>query len=303
MARRPLFLLALVAFFCLAVLPPSPPAALRVGSPPAAWAAPGIGTAPRPDAAALRLMPPPAPVEAASHPIRRLFRFLAGGLLAGCLWSLLFGYPASPHWLSEPVPLGLLDLAAAATLGYLGFLAVGRRLATKQTAAWPRPCFARGEHRAVPLAVEEAARPGMADIAARDPTFSLEALGDQIRALLYDLHEGWNQQDLGQVRSRVAENLLGFLEMGLKILALKNEISRLEDLCLHRLAVVQAEVEEHREWLTVQVEGEVMDYVLERPSLKLLAGSLAYPTELKECWLFERAGPGQEWLLCDIRDY
>lgn len=49
-----------------------------------------------------------------------LVRLLAGGLLAGMLWSTLFGYPFYSYWPDRPFPLGLLDLSVLAAFCYWG---------------------------------------------------------------------------------------------------------------------------------------------------------------------------------------
>lgn len=307
MARRPFPILAVVGLCCLVAL--TLDLTLPAGSwaPRAVLAAPDVQVAtssPRKSAAAApRLVEPVGPGAPEPERFTNLFRFLAGGLLAGCLWSVLFGYPFYSYWPNEPFPLGLLDLTVAATFLYLGYLAISQRLEARDLVGRPLPRFSKPGNRPVSLAVEEAAKPGLAEITARDPSFSLEAFGEQARSLIFDLHDAWNHQDVGPLRERLAENLLGFLQMGLKILGLRNEISRLEDLSLSRLAVVKAEGEGGRESITVQVEGQVMDYVLQRQSYKLLSGSLTYAMELKEYWLFERAGTDGGWRLKDILDY
>jgi predicted lipid-binding transport protein (Tim44 family) len=307
MARRPYLILAVLVFWCLAVqicavgraagLMTAKPAWAGSTAPSQASSAPGevFGRAPR---AAPSAKPP-----AADNPgLGNVFRFLAGGLLAGCLWSRLFGYPFYSYWPDEPFPLGLLDLTVVATFGYLGYLAVSRRLESRMPQGFTRR-FSKPEPHPVPLEVDEAAKPGLVHIAARDPTFTLEAFESHVRGLIHDLHGAWNRQDLEPLRPRLSGNLLGFLQMGLRILALRQEISRLENLMLRRLAIVQAEGRGQQESITVRFEGQVLDYVLQSGSFRLLSGSLTYPVELKEFWRFERSGPGGNWQLQDIVDY
>lgn len=155
----------------------------------------------------------------------------------------------------------------------------------------------------MPLEVEKTAEEAVAQLAAQDPQFTVESFGTFVRSLIHEVHDAWNHQDLSGLRDKLSENLLGFLEMGLKILALRREISRLEDLSLKRLAVVQAEVAPQRQTLTVWVEGEVLDYVLQSQTYRLLSGSMTYPVELREAWLFERSGPASPWQLHDIQDF
>lgn len=247
--------------------------------------------------------PLPPPREASSSPGRGLWRFLTGGFLAALLWSALFGYPLYGLGLSEGFPLGLLDVTVAATALYGGYVAAHRWWEQRAAIGRPTPRFSRPAQRPVPLEVEKTAQAGVERLAAQDPQFTVESFGTFVSHLIYEVHDAWNHQDLNGLKGKLSDNLLGFLEMGLKILALRREISRLEDLSLKRLAVVQAEVEPQRQTVTVWVEGQVLDYVLQSRTYKLLSGSMSYPIELRESWLFERPDPASPWLLQDIQDF
>ncbi len=240
--------------------------------------------------------PPPAPGQ-------RLWRFLTGGFLAALLWSRLFGYPLYGLGLSEGFPVGLLDVTVAATALYGGYVAVQRWWEQRAAIGRPTPRFSRPSKNSVPLEVEKSAQAGVERLTAQDPQFTLESFGTFVHHLIYEVHDAWNHQDLSRLNGKLSDNLQGFLEMGLKILALRREISRLEDLSLKRLAVVQAEVEPQRQTVTVWVEGQVLDYVLQSQTYKLLAGSMTYPTELRESWLFERPDSASPWRLQDIQDF
>jgi len=299
---RPILLVAAVTLWCLLALVWGGAAPESLGSPSPAWAAAasphGVAEKKPP---APRESPPPRPFS--SSPWQGLWCFLAGGFLSSLLWSALFGYPLYSFRPPEGFPLGLLDLTAAATTVYLGFLAVQSWREKRATVGRPTPRFSRPERNRVPLQVEKTAQAEVERLVAQDPAFSLESFGEMVLTLIHELHDAWNHQDLSRLKGRVSENLLGFLEMGLKILALRREISRLEDLSLKRLALVQAEAGNGRQTLTVWVEGQVLDYVLQSQTYKLLAGSMTYPAELRESWLFERDGPTSSWLLHDIQDF
>lgn len=299
MARPRRWLAAAVLFslwaagWCAATLEPAV-LSRWAGPPSASVAAAPPGDPPRPPAPTRELPP---------SPWRGLWRFLTGGFLAGLLWSTIFGYPLYCHWLSEGFPLGLLDITVAATAVYGGYVAVQRWWEQRAAIGRPTPRFNRPAQNPVPLEVEKTAQAGVERLAAQDPQFTLESFGHLVRNLIYEVHDAWNHQDLSPLHGKLSDNLLGFLEMGLKILALRREISRLEDLSLKRLALVQAEAEPGRQTVTVWVEGQVLDYVLQSQTYKLLAGSMSYPAELRESWLFERPDPASPWLLQDIQDF
>lgn len=299
---RPVLLVAAVVIWCL--LAPAWSGATETPAGPPTWA---LQTPSGPALSAIPADPPrdhpPSRPHSTPSPGQKLWRFLAGGFLAALLWSTFFGYPLYGLGLSDGFPLGLLDVTVAATALYGGYVAAQRWWEQRAAIGRPTPRFSRPAKNPVPLEVEKTAQAGVERLRAQDPQFTLESFGTLVRNLIYEVHDAWNHQDLGGLKGKLSDNLLGFLEMGLKILALRREISRLEDLSLKRLAVVQAEVEPQRQTVTVWVEGQVLDYVLQTRTYKLLSGSMTYPIELRESWLFERPDPASPWQLQDIQDF
>jgi hypothetical protein len=197
-----------------------------------------------------------------------LVRLLAGGLLSGVLWSVLFGYPFYTYWPDRPWPLGLLDLSVLATFFYLGYLVVKTTIrGGYQPPAPTCPVFLRCQKTSpLTLTVNQGAEPGIQEITAADPAFDVQAFGVFARRLMENLHAAWNQQDLEGLNGEVGEDLLAYLCMGLKILNMREEISRLEDLHLNRLEVTAAGQEGDQEFIVLSLEGELMDYILKKSS-------------------------------------
>ncbi|MDI6852833.1 MAG: TIM44-like domain-containing protein [Deltaproteobacteria bacterium] len=250
--------------------------------------------------------PPPTPPQniPGQNPWDNLIRLLAGGLLAGVLWSVLFGYPFYTYWPDHPWPLGLLDLSILAVFFYLGYLAVlSARRRRRQPAETPGPAFLKGRDQGpTTLMVAQQAEAGIEEIIASDPEFDLAAFGEYALQVVENLHAAWNLRDLASLNGTVGEDVLQYLRMGLKILDLRGEVSRLEDVSIDRLAVTAAGRENGREFITLRLEGVLLDYILKRKSGKLVSGSLTYPSTLQETWRFERH-EGQPWKLVDIQDH
>jgi hypothetical protein len=232
------------------------------------------------------------------------FRWLTGGFLGSTLCYYAYGYPLSQVWQEGLWPTGLLDLLGLTALVYLVYRLYQRLKGGEQAApAEARPSFMRPDSGNPPtLAVREEARPGLAAIQEADPDFSIEAFGEEVSRLLLEVYAAWNQEHINGLNGRVKESLLEYLQMGLKIMSLREERSYLEDMILEGVTVAQARVEDGREFITVCFRGRLLDYVLDKVSDKLLLGSLAYPATFQEYWDLERPrGPGP-WVLQDIRD-
>jgi predicted lipid-binding transport protein (Tim44 family) len=93
-----------------------------------------------------------------------------------------------------------------------------------------------------------------------------------------------------------------YLQMGLKLLDLKGETSRVDDLTLSQMVVTQARQEIDRDLITVWFQGKALEYILDKKSYKLQSGSMSYPMDLSEHWVFERPRGGQGWLLREVEE-
>jgi predicted lipid-binding transport protein (Tim44 family) len=237
------------------------------------------------------------------YPQRRfdgVIKFMASGLLGGLLCSFLFGYPMSLYWSQGNLPVGFLDVIFVTTAVYAGY----RRLRpVRKGVAMYIPGFAVRESLGPAVfTIKNEAGAGLARFSHTNSTFNLETFVEYARQTIFDLHDAWNHEDLDRIKDRVAPPMLEFMGMGLKILKFRGEISRVEDLTLSQIVVLMARQEEGRDIITIAFQGQVVDYLMERRSFKLISGSMAYPEILQECWTFERQWGSRSWLLTDIQD-
>lgn len=233
--------------------------------------------------------------------LQGLMKFLVGGLLGGVLWSILNGYPVSLFWSLGNWHFGFLDLMALSTAVYVGYRLLFPGPA--RGAASPLPGFRLVETMGPAVfTIKNEAAPALAKFSGTDSTFDLQNFVEYARQLIFDLHEAWNREDLDRVKDRITEQMLDSLRMGLKIVALREEISRVEDLALSQIVVEAATRGEGWDTIALGFQGRVVDYVLDRRSFKLISGSMSYPERLHECWIFERLQGQRSWLLADIHD-
>jgi len=241
-----------------------------------------------------------SPPSSSQSPILYWF---SGGFLGSLLCYYVYGYPLSYVW-QEVWPPGLLDFVVLAALCYLGYrLHLRIRERQKPPEIETPPGFLRlGREAPPPISITEEAKPGVAAIQETDSNFDLQAFGEEVRLLLLELYEAWNREDLHNLNGRVKDTLLEYLQMGLKIMFLREEISHLEDLSLEAITVTAAGVNDGKDFITVRFRGRLLDYVLDKSSGKLLLGSMAYPSTFYEYWDLERPQGQSAWVLQDIRE-
>jgi predicted lipid-binding transport protein (Tim44 family) len=227
-----------------------------------------------------------------------------GGFLGSLLCHYVYGYPLSSVWQEGWWPPGLLDILVVIALCYLGCTIYRRIKGGGQSAAEEAaPKFLRAQNEAPPpVTVREEAKPGLAAIQDVDPEFDIQTFGEETHNLLLILYAAWNHETVDGLNGRVKESLLEYLQMGLKIMSLREERSYLEDMILEGITLTDARVDDGKESITVCFRGRLLDYVLDKASGKLLLGSMAYPATFQEYWDLERSRGQGIWVLQDIRD-
>lgn len=237
-----------------------------------------------------------------SHPLD--LNWFTGGFLGSLLCHYVYGYPLSYVWQEGLWPLGLLDLLVLMAFAYLGYN-LYRRLSESDQAALAAepPKFLRAYNAAPPpLTVREGAWPGLTAIQESDQDFDIQTFGEATHQLLQELYAAWNHEMVNGLNARVKESLLEYLQMGLKIMSLREERSYLEDMILEGMTITDARVDDGKEMITMCFRGRLLDYVLDKGSGKLLLGSMAYPATFQEFWDLERPRGQGTWVLQDIRD-
>lgn len=234
-----------------------------------------------------------------SYEDQEIWGFFSGGILSRFFRSQMYGYPIRQG--NENWPFGFLDMVALGVILFIGYRAL--RPVRVEMSPPPPPRFQLPPKvLPIPYSIKPEAEEILNLLSASDPPFDLVSFLEFAHQMAYDMHEAWNRQELEEIQDRITNLLMIYLKMGLRFLALRNEISRVEDLTLSEMVVTRAWQEPERDMITVWFQGKALDYILEKTSFKLQSGSMTYPADLSECWIFERPKGREEWLLNGIEE-
>jgi hypothetical protein len=151
--------------------------------------------------------------------------WFTGGFASSLLCHYVYGYPLSYVWEEGLWPPGLLDILVLMALSYLGYTFYRKFTASDGSAAVETSLrFLKANNAAPPpLTVREEAWPGLAAIQELDRDFDIQAFGEATHQLLQELYAAWNLETVNGLTGRVKESLLEYLQMGLKIMSLREE--------------------------------------------------------------------------------
>ena len=252
----------------------------------------------------------PAPVAPApmNSPRPSMFGGLMGGIggfmLGGLLGGLLFG------GLGAGAGIGLLDILLVVGGVFLLF-----KLMQARRQPQPEPAYAgaggwSGGDRPEPMPSTAVAEPsaadldldrGLAHIRQMDASFDAAALASDAAETFRTVQTAVAARDLAPLAGRIEPELLEGLQRQVEELRQRGQINRLERIQIERTEVTEAWQERGRDFVTVQIVGTMLDYVVDT-SGRVLDGSSTVPDSFKEYWTFTRPVGARPWQLTAIQN-
>ncbi|MGH2626485.1 MAG: Tim44 domain-containing protein [Anaerolineales bacterium] len=231
---------------------------------------------------------------------------LTGFMLGGLLGGLLFG------GLGHGFGFGLLDLLLVAGGAWLLFTLLRNRRSTPQPAyaGAAQSAYGRVESETAAATITGAheARAGVSDlerglghIRQMDPGFDPSVAADETRRLFADLQGALGRRDMGPLRDRLTPEMHATLQAQCDQLRSARQSNRVERIDLRRAEVTEAWQEAGRDFVTVYLEGSLIDYVKDDASGRVVEGSTTTPVELTEYWTLTRPVGRNRWLLSAIQ--
>ncbi|MBI1737593.1 MAG: Tim44 domain-containing protein [Candidatus Rokubacteria bacterium] len=275
----------------------------RTYSAPARPSSPASPTTPT--SPSLNQPSPSAPMAQRPSMFRGFGGALMGFALGGLLGSLLFGGLGAGFG-----GIGLMDILLIGG----GLFALLYFLRRRQTAA--EPAYAGGASRytgntgAGGTAVLEmpaggAARSEVADgvdhIRQMDPAFDPAAFANWVRSQFGNVQAAVATRDVGILRDRLAPEMWGVLETQCEELRAAGRRSYVGDIDLSHVEVTEAWQEKGHDFVTVGIEGTMVEYVADEASGRVVEGSKTQPAKVDEFWTFTRPVGPNTWKLSAIQ--
>ena len=234
---------------------------------------------------------------------------LAGFALGGLLGSMLFGGMGGLGGLGGGI--GLMDILLIG--GGIALLVMFMR--RRRAAATPQPAYAgmggygassepvsapTSTVTAAPTEVSDVDR-GLAHIASMDGRFDPNALVSAARDTFFDVQGAIITRDMSKLRERLTPEMLETLQAQCDELRAAGRTNRVERADIRRSEITEAWQESGRDYVTVCLQGSLVDYTVDDKTGAVVDGSATARQSIEEFWTFARPVGPNAWRLSAIQ--
>jgi len=291
----------------------------RSASPPRAYTPPSTSrpTQPSPGMTPSRPMTPP-PSQPSSF-----WRSFGGGMLGGLAGGMLFrsmfggsGAYGGGYGGGGGGGIGLFDILLLAGIGYLVYwyikkkrqeaAAGGAYQSTSQTVQMPYqntfpPVYDTPQEQPQEPQRDWDLEQGLTHIRQMDPGFDEARFQDQCMDAFFKVQGAYANRDMATVRNLLTEEMFQSLQGDAAKLKADGQINRLENIAVRSVDLTEAWQESGRDFITVRIYANLLDYTVDEASSQVLTGSKTDPVKFEEYWTFTRQVGNNAWQLSAIQ--
>ncbi|OPX20126.1 MAG: hypothetical protein BZ151_05640 [Desulfobacca sp. 4484_104] len=235
---------------------------------------------------------------------------LAGGLLGGMLGSMLFGGHghAAGAAAGGGSSFGLLDLVLIGGLLYLGYRLFFRRRQNNLQYSAPvdrgsgagASAWRESDFQALQMGTESA--PDVQTTPGLEVQLDAPRVKEMAQDVFFKLQGAWMRHDASLLRPLMTEELFTVLSHDLEQMKARGQINRLENIAIRQVEISEAWQEDGKDYVTVGFLANLLDYVVDAQTSRVIAGSDSEPVKFEEYWTFVRpSGGDQPWKLTAIQ--
>jgi predicted lipid-binding transport protein (Tim44 family) len=142
---------------------------------------------------------------------------------------------------------------------------------------------------------------GLGHIRSMDPGFDPAAFAEAVRAQFGSVQAAVGARDASMIRDRLTPEMFGVLLTQCEELRAARRTNHVEKIDLARLEVSEAWQERGQDFVTVYVEGSMLDYTTDDATGQVVDGSKTTPAKVEEFWTFTRPVGPNRWKLTAIQ--
>ena len=248
----------------------------------------------------------------ASPPQSSFLRGLGGGILGGLIGGMLFsslGFGANPGGFGGG-GIGLFEILifGALLFGIYLYFKKKRQVAAAKAAYYQSSAEAVEPHQTSYGPSYDQSRGGDGDLSKglghvqqMDSSFDEKRFKDQCMDHFFKIQGAWINRSLSGAKHLLTDEMFGIIQGDAEKLRAEKKVNKLENIAVRSVDLVEVWQESGQDFISVRFYANLLDYVEDETTGKVLSGSKTEPVKFEEYWTFTRPVGNQSWKLSAIQ--
>ena len=257
--------------------------------------------------------PPSQPLaQPAPQPQSSLLRGVMGGIMGGLLGGMLFrslGF-GSDLGTEGGSGIGLFEILLIGALLFGVYWYIKRRRQAAAASAYyqssmgtaePSYQTSYGQGYEQQRSGEGDLEKGLSYVRQMDPSFDEKRFQDLCMDHFFKIQGAWTHRDMSGAKNLLTEEMFGLIGDDIAKLKLDKKINKLENIAVRSVDIVEAWQESGKDYITVKVYANLLDYTTDETTGQVVSGSKTEPVKFEEYWTFTRPVGNKSWQLSAIQ--
>lgn len=255
--------------------------------------------------------PSQPPSQPSPQPQSSLWRGIAGGIVGGILGGMLFrslGF-GGDQGAEGGGGIGLFEilLIGALLFGVYWYIKRRRQAAlanayyqSSMGTAGPSYQPSYGQSYEQPREEERDLGKGLSYIRQMDSSFDEKKFQDLCMDHFFKIQGAWTNRDMPGAKNLLTEEMLRIIQDDAEKLRSERKMNKLENIAVRSVDIVEAWQESGRDYITVKLYANLLDYTIDETTGQVVSGSKTEPVKFEEYWTFTRPVGNNPWQLSAI---
>lgn len=249
--------------------------------------------------------PPP------QQPQSSLWRGIAGGIVGGILGGMLFRSLGFGGGLGAEGGggIGLFEILLIGALLFGVYWYIKRRRQAALANAYYQSSMGTAEPSYQPSYGQSYEQPreeerdlgkGLSYIRQMDSSFDEKKFQDLCMDHFFKIQGAWTNRDMSGAKNLLTEEMLRIIQDDAEKLRSERRMNKLENIAVRSVDIVEAWQESGRDYITVKLYANLLDYTIDETTGQVVSGSKTEPVKFEEYWTFTRPVGNNPWQLSAI---
>ena len=245
------------------------------------------------------------------QPQSSLWRGVMGGMMGGILGGMLFRSLGFGGDLGAEGGggIGLFEILMIGALLFGVYWYIKRRRQAALANAYYQSSMGTAEPSYQPSYGQSYEQPheeerdlgkGLGYIRQMDSSFDEKKFQDLCMDNFFKIQGAWTNRDMSGAKYLLTEEMLRIIQDDAEKLRSERKMNKLENIAVRSMDIVEAWQESGRDYITVKLYANLLDYTIDETTGQVVSGSKTEPVKFEEYWTFTRPVGNNPWQLSAI---